>query len=188
MTKTTEGFLPVTLRLPHTAVWKDRDALWRFMDLLFMCSFSDRQVRIGGKDVETHRGETLISVRELALRWGMTRDQVNTFLSMLQRDGLAVIEKDVKRFTRIRFLVFSAFPASKPASKPASEPASGWAEYQDFVSLYPASESASKPASKSATYTRNTNIRNYKKKENLYIRENELDLEDKFNNPDNFLW
>ncbi len=69
MTKTTEGFLPVTLRLPHTAVWKDRDALWRFMDLLFMCSFSDRKVRIGGKDVETHRGETLISVRELALRW-----------------------------------------------------------------------------------------------------------------------
>ena len=187
MTKTTEGFLPVTLRLPHTAVWKDRDALWRFMDLLFMCSFSDRKVRVGGKDVEVKRGEAIVSKRELSVRWGIARTQVDAFLQMLVGEGLCETDSVANTYTRLRVGSFLS-PAGLAAGVTAGVAAGKWRVGQQVTDSSAAGFTAGFAAGNAATYTRNTNIRNYKKKENLYIREKELDLEDKFNNPDNFLW
>jgi len=192
MTKTTEGFLPVTLRLPHTAVWKDEKALWRFMDLLFMCSFSDRKVRVGGKNVEVKRGEVIISRTEMCSRWRASRHAVETFLAMLVKDGLAEVMTDSTHTRRIRILSMSEVGSA--SFRPRCDPSLGPSSTRGNQCIESFSSASSEPSSRpnfQPTYTRNTNIRNYKKKENLYIRyirEKELDLEGKYNNPDNFLW
>ena len=177
MTKTTEGFVPVTIRLPHTAIWKDEKALWRFMDLMFLCSFSDRKVRVRGRDVEVKRGEALLSKKTLCERWGMKHWELKPFFVQLQNDGLVERESVSRLYTRIRVCSFCT-STSNISTRKSSNAASNVAS----------NVSPNNSSSSSSRYTRNTNIRNYKKKENLYIREKELDLEDKFNNPDNFLW
>ncbi|MBQ2460675.1 MAG: hypothetical protein II505_08360, partial [Bacteroidaceae bacterium] len=83
--------------------------------------------------------------------------------------------------------------STRKSSNAASNVASNNSAVNQYDESFGSSNMASNvspnnSASSSSRYTRNTNIRNYKKKENLYIREKELDLEDKFNNPDNFLW
>ena len=188
MTKTTEGFLPVTIRLPHTAVWKDEKALWRFMDLMFLCSFSDRKVRVGGKDVEVKRGEVIVSKLSLCKRWKVSRFVVDKFLATMQGERLVETEVASTRLTRVRVLSFCAAPANLYTNLSANQSTNVSADGQRVRRSRAANGSTNDSANYAATYTRNTNIRNYKKKENLYIREKELDLEDKFNNPDNFLW
>ena len=196
MTKTTEGFVPVTIRLPHTAIWKDEKALWRFMDLMFLCSFSDRKVRVRGRDVEVKRGEALLSKKTLCERWGMKHWELKPFFVQLQNDGLVERESVSRLYTRIRVCSFCT-STSNISTRKSSNAASNVASNNSTVNQYDESFGSSNMTSNvspnnspssSSRYTRNTNIRNYKKKENLYIREIELDLEGKYNNPDNFLW
>jgi len=184
--------VPVTIRLPHTAIWKDEKALWRFMDLMFLCSFSDRKVRVRGRDVEVKGGEALLSKKTLCERWGMKHWELKPFFVQLQNDGLVERETVSRLYTRIRVCSFCT-STSNISTRKSSNVSSNNSAVNQYDESFGSSNMASNvspnnSASSSSRYTRNTNIRNYKKKENLYIREIELDLEGKFNNPDDFLW
>lgn len=69
-----------------------RDA---YIELVLMASFTEETVMNGGEEIPLHRGQVLVSERDLMarFRWGNTK--VRNFLKWLVDEGIATIDKAV---------------------------------------------------------------------------------------------
>ena len=69
-----------------------RDA---YIELVLMASYTEQTAMNGGEEIELHRGQVLVSEKDLMarFRWGNTK--VRNFLKWLEDEGIATIDKAV---------------------------------------------------------------------------------------------
>lgn len=94
----TQGFITLTRVILSNEEFREdaplskRDA---YIELVLMASFSEETVMNGGEEIPLHRGQVLVSERDLMTRfkWGNTK--VRNFLKWLVDEGIATIDKAV---------------------------------------------------------------------------------------------
>ena len=93
-----QGFITLTRVILSNEEFREdaplskRDA---YIELVLMASFTEETVMNGGEEIPLHRGQVLVSERDLMerFRWGNTK--VRNFLKWLVDEGIATIDKAV---------------------------------------------------------------------------------------------
>lgn len=96
-----KGWISLHRQIWDSWVWKDKPfskgQAW--IDLLLMANHEDKKTLIGNQLVVVKRGSRITSIRKLCDRWGWSNTKVRAFLSLLEQDGMIVVESDTKKTT-----------------------------------------------------------------------------------------
>jgi len=106
----------------YRQIW-DNEYLWgdkpfargqAWIDLVLLMNHKDTYV--AKHKVTVHRGQRIISIRQLSDRWGWSRTKISDFLNSLQSAGMAKIESDTKK-TVVTIANYSFFQDAKDTEK-----------------------------------------------------------------------
>lgn len=68
-----------------------------WIDILLMVNHEDKKVVLGNEVVLVKRGQRITSVRQLCERWDWSNSKVNSFLKLLENDGMVTVKSDTKK-------------------------------------------------------------------------------------------
>ena len=90
------GYIKLFRKLFDNDIWNngesfDKRSAW--IDLLLLANHKDNFVFHGMNKVIVKRGQHKTSVPHLQARWGWGKDKVNSFLDLLQKEGMIYYEK-----------------------------------------------------------------------------------------------
>lgn len=119
------GWIILARSLTDSWVWEEKPfgtgQAW--VDLLLLASWKDRKKPEAGEIRIIEKGSVDVSKTWLAARWGWSRQKVDRFLRLLERDDMATVETTNKG-THIRLLNWDKFqePPKKRATKRTTKP------------------------------------------------------------------
>lgn len=90
------GWVRVYENLSGHWLWEDRPFAkgQAWIDLLLDAEWRDgRQIRLGREIIVLKRGQQSVTLRDLADRWGWSKDKVSRFLKLLEEQGMISAEK-----------------------------------------------------------------------------------------------
>lgn len=95
------GYIKLHRKICDNPIWQTKPfsqgQAW--IDLLLLAEWQDRTVEDAGETIIIPRGSLLTSTRELAERWGWSKDKVSRFLKQLVCDTMCDTKRDTKRAT-----------------------------------------------------------------------------------------
>ena len=97
-------------------IWQDANRFKWWIDLLFRANHEDKKVLVESTLVECKRGEFITSLYALAKDWGVSRDVVRHFLTLLESDGM-IIRKITSKYTQINICNYDSYqdtPTTNP--------------------------------------------------------------------------
>lgn len=68
-----------------------------WVDLLLMVNHKDNKVMFDNELILVKRGQRITSIRQLGERWDWSRTKVDSFLKLLESDGMILTKKDTKK-------------------------------------------------------------------------------------------
>lgn len=93
------GYIKLFRTLRHCWVWNgekfSKGQAW--IDLLLSANHQDEKVPLGSQLFDVKRGSFITSKMKLADRWGWSNTKVDSFLKMLEQDGMVTVKSDTKR-------------------------------------------------------------------------------------------
>lgn len=89
------GWIKIDRGISEHWIWEDAEKLKWWLDLLILAAWEDKRLLVGSQFVDLKRGQLIASLSYLCKRWGRSRKMVESYLSLLVRDGM--IRKDVNR-------------------------------------------------------------------------------------------
>ena len=90
------GWVRVYENLSGHWLWEDKPFAkgQAWIDLLLDAEWRDgRQIRLGREIIVLKRGQQSVTLRDLADRWGWSKDKVSRFLKLLEEQGMISAEK-----------------------------------------------------------------------------------------------
>jgi DNA-binding transcriptional regulator YhcF (GntR family) len=91
------GYIMLFRSLQNHWIWHDATKLKWWIDILLLVNWQDKKLNEKYKLVDCKRGQTIMSLENMAKRWGVDKSTVRRFLKMLQDD--AMIETENLQFT-----------------------------------------------------------------------------------------
>lgn len=82
------GWIKINRAITEHWLWQDAERLKWWFDLLFLAAWEDKQQLVGKQLVSLQRGQLIASLSFLCKRWGRSRSMVESFLNLLQKDGM----------------------------------------------------------------------------------------------------
>ena len=92
------GWLSIYRKIENSWLWEDRPFArgQAWIDLLLQANYKDKKTFSKGELVEVKRGSFLTSDKELADRWGWSRNKVRGFLDVLVEEHMVTLERTTK--------------------------------------------------------------------------------------------
>ena len=93
-----KGWISVYRKIENSWLWEDRPFArgQAWIDLLLQANYKDKKTFSKGELVEVKRGSFLTSDKELADRWGWSRNKVRGFLDVLVEEHMVTLERTTK--------------------------------------------------------------------------------------------
>ena len=88
------GWIKIDRKIQEHWIWKDPVKLKWWLDILMTVNYEDNKVAIGYKIFDCKRGESLMSLKSWADRWGVSKSVVNNFFNMLKNDNMVVLKSE----------------------------------------------------------------------------------------------
>jgi len=114
-----KGWISVYRNIQDCWIWKEtpfsKGQAW--IDLLLLTNHEDKKILFDGELITVERGQRITSIRQLADRWGWSRDKVSNFLNLLESDGMLRQTRDKKR-THIVIENYSKYQDVSASKKP----------------------------------------------------------------------
>jgi DNA-binding transcriptional regulator YhcF (GntR family) len=89
-------------------IWQDANRFKWWVDLLLRANYEDKKVLIESRLVECKRGVFITSLCNLAKEWGVSRDVVRHFLTLLESDGM-ITRKVTTKYTQITICNYDSY-------------------------------------------------------------------------------
>lgn len=83
-----------------------------WLDLLFMVNHAPGKAPIGNQIIDVDRGQRVTSIKKLAEHWSWSRSKVNSFLKMLQSDGM-IDFKTTSKYTLVTIVKYDFYQSEK---------------------------------------------------------------------------
>lgn len=102
------GYIRIYRSIREHWIWQDATKLKWWLDILMLANYKPGKMLQGNNLVEIKRGAFHTSEVKLSERWGVTRRTVNTFLNLLEEDGM-IATKRTKNGTTIEVLNYNEY-------------------------------------------------------------------------------
>ncbi len=86
------GWISLHRRIQDHWIWQDPVKLKWWIDILLTVNHEGKKVNIGMRLIDCNRGQTVMSLRNWADRWKVSRDSTRNFLELLKKDGMITTE------------------------------------------------------------------------------------------------
>ena len=86
------GYIQLHRSIQDHWIWRDPEYLRRWISLLMLAAWDDRNVATKNGSVFERRGEIRISYRSLGKHWGCAPNTAVSFVEQLARDGMVTVE------------------------------------------------------------------------------------------------
>lgn len=95
------GWIILSRQILDHWMWQDEpfDKARAWIDLLFLANFEDKKSSYKGEVITCKRGDVNFSISYLADRWRWDRKTVRKFLSLLESDGMVIVNSSTHRTT-----------------------------------------------------------------------------------------
>lgn len=90
------GYIKLFRDIEQNDIWNDDepfDYRSAWIDLLLLASHKDHYIIKNGQAIESKRGQVNRSIKQLAVKWGWSRDKVKRFLEMLKKLKMVSTDK-----------------------------------------------------------------------------------------------
>jgi len=97
-------------------IWKDEKKLKCWMDILLEVNHKDNKVNIGGSIFDCERGQSIMSLKNWADRWNISKDKARNFLKLLEKDDMILLE-NLTKTTRITVCNYDTYQPEPNANQ-----------------------------------------------------------------------
>lgn len=118
--KKISGYIKIFRSVKNHWLWQDEKKMFWWLDILLSANYSDQKVLIKGALVECKRGQSIKSLENWAKDWKTTKKTVRSFLELLKKDEMILIE-NVKITTRITICNYDSYNNPVNGDDPAEE-------------------------------------------------------------------
>jgi len=102
------GWIKIFRSIRSHWIWKDPVKFQWWIDILLEVNHTRKTVAIGYKLFDCEKGECLLSLKNWAERWNVSKTVVNNFLKMLENDSM-IITKNETVTTRITICNYDTY-------------------------------------------------------------------------------
>lgn len=118
--ETYSGWISLHRRIREHWIWQDPVKLKWWIDILLTVNHEDKKVNIGMRLIECKRGQTVMSLRNWADRWKVSRDSTRNFLELLKKDGMITTE-NLTNTTRLTVCNYEDYQGSLRTNQTLAE-------------------------------------------------------------------
>lgn len=118
--ETNSGWISIYRRIREHWIWQDPVKFKWWIDILLTVNHEDKKVNIGMRLIECKRGQAVMSLRNWADRWKVSRDSTRNFLELLKKDGMITTENLINT-TRITVCNYDDYQGGLRTSQTQTE-------------------------------------------------------------------
>jgi uncharacterized phage protein (TIGR02220 family) len=115
------GWVKLHRSIQEHWIWEDPVKLKWWLDLFMMANHRENKILINGKVMTISAGERHTSEEKLATRWGVSRNTVRKFLTLLEKDGMISIKKSRQSGTTYKVLNYNIYQGFSEEKKQQTE-------------------------------------------------------------------
>ncbi|MBY3628319.1 GntR family transcriptional regulator [Enterococcus faecium] len=111
-----EGWVKLHRSITENWIWDNPQYLKWWLDLILMANHKEKKILFNGSFKKVDVGQRITSEQKLAERWGVSRNTVRKFLSLLVEDDMISIEKSRKNGTTYKvnnYAIYQGFSEEK---------------------------------------------------------------------------
>ena len=111
-----EGWVKLHRSITENWIWDNPQYLKWWLDLILMANHKEKKILFNGSFKKVDVGQRITSEQKLAERWGVSRNTVRKFLSLLVEDDMISIEKSRKNGTTYKvnnYAIYQEFSEEK---------------------------------------------------------------------------
>lgn len=102
------GWIKIHREITKHWIWQDPIKLKWWLDILLMVNHAGAKVNVGMQLFECNRGQTIMSLKNWATRWNISRDTARNFLVLLEKDGM-ILHENIGKSTRITVCKYDSY-------------------------------------------------------------------------------
>jgi len=118
--ETNSGWISIYRRIREHWIWQDPVKFKWWIDIILTVNHEDKKVNIGMRLIECKRGQAVMSLRNWADRWKVSRDSTRNFLELLKKDGMITTENLINT-TRITVCNYDDYQGGLRTSQTLAE-------------------------------------------------------------------
>lgn len=103
-----KGWISLHRSITEHWVWKDSQKLKWWLDILLQANHEGNKVNVGMQLIDCGRGQCVLSLKNWSERWGVSRDTVRNFLTLLKSDAMITTE-NLTKSTRITICNYESY-------------------------------------------------------------------------------
>jgi uncharacterized phage protein (TIGR02220 family) len=115
------GWVKLYRSIQEHWIWEDPVKLKWWLDLIMMANHQENKILINGELVTISAGERHTSEEKLASRWGVSRNTVRKFLTLLEKDDMISIKKSRQSGTTYKVLNYNVYQGFSEEKKHQTE-------------------------------------------------------------------
>lgn len=114
------GWIKIHRDIEKHWIYTDNNKFKWWVDLLLHTNFEDKKVLIGSQVIDCKRGQCVMSLKNWADRWGVSKDTARNFLNLLEKEGM-ILHENLTKTTRITICKFDTYQDSLHDSQTLAE-------------------------------------------------------------------
>jgi len=114
------GWISIHRSIRDHWIWQDPVKLKWWLDILLTVNHKDSKVNIGMQLFDCQRGQTIMSLKSWADRWGVSKDSTRNFFELLKKDEMIHTENLIKT-TRITVCKYDLYQIDLHAEQTLSD-------------------------------------------------------------------
>ena len=116
------GWISIYRSIRNHWIWQDPVKLKWWIDILLAVNHEDKKVNIRMRLIECKRGQTVMSLRNWADRWKVSKDTTRNFFELLKKDKMIITENLINT-TRLTVCNYDIYQDLRPSqTRTAREP------------------------------------------------------------------
>lgn len=119
-TESNSGWISIYRSIRYHWIWQDPVKLKWWIDILLAVNHEDQKVNIGMRLIECKRGQTVMSLRNWADRWKVSKDTTRNFFELLKKDKMIITENLINT-TRLTVCNYDVYQGDLRTSQTSTE-------------------------------------------------------------------
>lgn len=119
-TESNSGWISIYRKIRNHWIWQDPVKLKWWIDILLAVNHEDQKVNIGMRLIECKRGQTVMSLRNWADRWKVSKDTTRNFFELLKK-GKMITTENLINTTRITVCNYDIYQGDLRTSQTQAE-------------------------------------------------------------------
>ena len=119
-TESNSGWISIYRKIRNHWIWQDPVKLKWWIDILLAVNHEDKKVNIGMRLIECKRGQTVMSLRNWADRWKVSKDTTRNFFELLKKDKMIITENLINT-TRLTVCNYDVYQGDLRTSQTSTE-------------------------------------------------------------------